>query len=221
MLCYGESILYEYITLFVLTVIGIPWCHFMIALTLDRFLIVKLNITYELRVDNKVWRTACIVNYLSGGLIFLLLIVLKYTLDVNTRDILLTYIYAVYHGIVITICFTVYAYIYFNIKKNRDKDNVSRRSVASQHGIEVPVETQRKQKFIPFWIAASYFMFVIIPYIIHKTLFVVLKRDRRSSLYFPISMLLFDFNGVADAMIYIILNPSTRRDFLRMIKWRK
>ena len=205
---------YEYVSLFILCVLAVPFCNLRIALTIDRYLEVRLNIKYELHTNRLVWRVIG-VSWCIGVALFIVMLLLRYKLNINSSKIVLLYIISTYHGIVVMNCIVVYTYIFLVIRKNRMKDR--KNSSVSQN---MRLQRQKKRMFIPFWIVASYFVFMILPDIMFKILFIGMRMDRGKSIFFPIMMFLFDCSGLADSLIYIFLNASIRKIFLQMIQCR-
>ena len=212
----ADPMAYEYVSLFILCILSIPWCNLRIALTIDRYMEVRLNIKYELHMNKTVRRIMYVVSWVIGVVLFIIMSSLKYKLNINAAYIVLIFLISIYHGIVVVVCILVYTYIFIVIRKNAIKD----RNTSCHTCENLRFQRQKKRMFIPFWIVASYFVFIILPDVTFKILFIQMKTDRGKSVMFPIMMFLFDCCGLADSLIYIFMNASTRKRFLQMIQWK-
>lgn len=207
-----NPVVYEYVSLFILCVFAIPWCNFRIALAHDRYMEIKLNIKYIVNMNQKVRRIAYCTSWITGIALFVIMALLRVILKIDSARIVLVYLMSVYHGFVVLLCVLVYTYIFKVIRRNRrtDWEQLSSGEIIRQ-------QNQKRRIYIPFCIVANYFVFVIVPDIVFKTVFIKLKQDRGRSAFFPTMMFLFDCCGFADAVIYIFLNKSTRKRFMKIL----
>ena len=117
---------------------------------------------------------------------------------------------------VIVFVFT-YVYIYYRIRSGRKR--------SGSMGNTTHVREKRKNHFIPFWIIASYIMFIFIPYLIYTIVFYVMKMARRDNYVFQVVHkllnIMFFLNFTTDALIYILFHQSIRKKFLLMIRWKR
>ena len=114
-----------------------------------------------------------------------------------------TYVYPALDVILVTESVLVYSYIFYQLRKKR---NVIR-ALESIHG---NAKGRKKPQFlVPFSIIASFTLFFVIPDLVIATngIETIRKID-----------FIYQFNAIADALIYIFLQPPIRRRLFRLIR---
>lgn len=204
----NETIAYYYVGLSIIVGIALPWYNLLIAITVDRFLQVYLNIKYELYITQKITKGIIFCCWLFGITLWLILFLLKYLKDVDSIVIVHTFILQAYHSSVIVVFLLTYGYIYYRIKKMNNSDT----SINDTQNV--------KTNFIPFWIVISFIFFILVPETIH---FFVSLKDREGGYshgrldMFIAAMMLFDVGCLVDALLYILLNRFIRERFCRLV----
>ena len=207
-----DQTFYDYAE-YVHVAINCTWYNVLIALTVDRFLEVWLNIKYELYITTKTTKIVLFISYLVGTCIFLVLVVLKLKLnEINHyKTSVKLCLYPVYGALTIGAFSCTYLYIYYRLRAARNHPGV--RSAG--------VREKRRNHFIPLWIIISFIVFMAIPYSAYVIIFSIMEIDTRKSNALPVIKIFLLLNFTADALIYTCFHRSLRNKFLQLIRWRR
>ena len=201
----------------VITAVAIPWYNLLLALTIDRFLQVYLNIKYQLYVTDKVIKIIIFSCWFIGialfGILFLLRILYNYNTERLVHGVLYKIFLNIYHSLVIIIFLLTYGYIYYQLRKVKE----------SKDGMAASSDRNRKANFIPFWIVISFILFILVPESIHICVSLNKQPDTDTAVHdqiemFIFAMVLFDVGCLVDALLYIFLNEFVRERFLRCMR---
>lgn len=210
------------ISLYILIVFGNMYYFIMYAITIDRFLVIRLNIKYPLYWnENRTKNTLILVSFvLNVGYAVLLCIILQYeqsgfVLNMHNKIYKNAYIYvAPVIDIVFIISATiVYSYIFSTFHKIKRKEKSLRKQVT---GNETPIHIiHRIKRFrVPFWIILAFVVFLIVPNILQ----LISYTCSVSHIYFHLVYYgLYRFGFIINAVVYIF-NMDIVRVKLRKLK---
>ena len=202
-----NSMFYEY-ALFIMYAVGFTWNHVLIMLTFDRFLQVYLNIKYQVFVTKIKIKMIILFSYFLGIFLTLILLVVNIRFH-NAHQITRLYIYLLYGALQVIMLVFAYVYIYCKIRVGRSSQRVQSANYQRHQ--------RRRSTFVPFWIIATYILFIVIPgvaYVFSLNIF-------HSNYMHYIWRMCWIIDFIADALIYIFLNESIKNKFLRLIKWKQ
>ena len=187
---------------------GIIYYCVMFAITLDRFLELRLNIKYHLywnknRTKNTLLFVSFIVNI--AWLVFLLIILsyeqstLVSNLEYKINQNFYTYFLPVINTIFVIFATIVYSYIFLKLRNNRRKEEALRKQVKRNETTTNNILRINKYG-VPFWIILTFVLFCIVPDILQPILFdyPVLHEYIHSASY-----VLYRIGHIADAIIYM------------------
>ena len=178
--------------------VGWCWVHVLVVLTIDRFLRVRLSITYEVYVKKNLLRMVLLCCYLLGILLDVAVLCIwlhqsKYSATETVRNIFIV------HGVVlITMFLFSYAYISYTM--------YSKRTLPAIHQSQKNSTRDNLNYFVPFLIVISHTLFVITPNVFYLFYPEVIPSKYHSVLW----RLLWTSNFTADAVICILLNIPVR-----------
>ena len=210
------------ISLYILIVFGDMYYFIMFAITIDRFLVIRLNIKYPLYWNkNRTKKTLMLVSVmLNIGCAVLLCIILQYgqsafVLTMHDKIYKNAYIYvAPVIDIVFVISATfVYSYIFSTFHKIKRKEKSLRKQVT---GNETPMHIRHRIKRfrVPFWIILTFIVFLIVPNILQLISYICSV----SHIYFQLVYYgLYRIGFIINAVVYII-NMDIVRLKLRKLK---
>lgn len=193
----------EYLPIFVLCLIAMPWCNIMILLTLDRFAQIWFNIKYAIYVTKRRVIIALIVSWTMVVVLFIMMVSMKYQYKVDSYEAM-HYVIQGFMALVMVSSLLSYSYIYYRLKRNKRKDSTT--------------QLQRQGVFVPFWIVFTFFWLFLLPNIIQLVFDHTQKVMSVTALYFYVaSLLLFDIGCLADVLIYILMSEKMRVRFYSLI----
>ena len=205
---------YNYVLL-VSCVAGFVWNNVLITLTLDRFLQIYLNLKYQLYVTKK-WTKFIIAFCYVLGLCSVVAIVGLSNVDHQISiGIIRKYFYSAYAVLVTTVFAITYCYIYIRIIRGRNTVIGRQSSRTGEKG------GQGRSVFIPYWIVFTYIVFIVIPGIVFYVLSTVLKEKILIILAFDVWRLFWLIAFITDALIYILLHESIRKEFWVLMRCEK
>ena len=209
---------------YILVVIMNMYYLIMFAITLDRFLEIRLDIKYHLYSNKKKIKKVLLSAYivLNAFYMTLLCIYLAYRQPAYTANIIRSFV--LYFAPVIDTIFVIfamiaYSYVFSKLYRNRIKDNALRTQLAVNQP-NVPIILKADRFRVPFWIVLTFVLFLIIPDIlelIRKTLLHPSLQDDFQML----SYVLYRIGFIADPVIYIYNLESVQyklRKVLHQIK---
>ena len=172
-----------------------PFYSIMVALTLERFLEVYLNIHYKnsLFEKNKEW--ICITSWCLGLGIFVYLSIYYHSVqfDIRLNKSVNRIVQLSLSFVVITeFCF-VYGYIFVKLRNGRQRTE----SRATR--------TRNQRIFVPFFVVLSYIFFVAVPDFI-LVFYNILEKY---------AILFYRINVIFDALIYLFMQPTLRRKLFK------
>ena len=171
----------------------------MFAITIDRFLEIRLNIKYSLYWKPKSTKNILFIVFttLNVAYISYLIIVLIFKCYETPRKVLrayYNYVTPLLDSTFVTTASIVYCYIFARIYKNR---KISQRLRKNING---PKQKSKSAKTrVPFWIVVTFILFLIVPDILY---FIYMTYHLRSEFYVFI-LILYRLGYLADPIIYI------------------
>ena len=213
-----------WVGVYILIVIMNMYYFIMFAITLDRFLEIRLNIKYHLYSNKKRSKKVLISVYivLNMGYITLLCVYLACRQPVYPVNIIMNFV--LYFAPVIDTIFvifatSVYSYIFLTLFRNRRKDHALRKQIAANE--PKASLTYKLNRFrIPFWIVLTFVLFLVLPDILElmrMTLLHPLLKDDFQML----SYVLYRLGFIFDPIIYLYNLDDVQykfRKFLDQIK---
>ena len=198
----------QHLQLFIKSSIAIPWCCVMIFLSLDRIAQIWLHVKYERYITTFRTRLFIGVAWTLGLTLFISMVVVMNTTNVDALGIVHFYVTQVFMGLVVVSIVPCYVYIAIKIHVNKRR--------------EVTPSSQTSTKkilFVPMWIVITYILTFLLPNILQ----VVYKHlSMEVTCYFYLfAQFLFISGCMADALVYLLLNKRMRRRFTTMIGVRK
>ena len=189
-------------------VIAIAYYFIMFAITLDRFLEIRLNIKYHLywnknRTKNTLILVCCILNV---AWVVLLCIIFSYqqpalVLNIHQKSyqIFFTYLTPVIDTMFVTFATIVYSYIFFKLYKNRKAEQTIITQVRrNEKNTNISLKVNRYR--VPFWIILTFIVFFIFPNILQQISFFYPDfHEYFDSVFYT----LYRTGHIADAVIYI------------------
>ena len=191
---------------YILIVIMNMYYFIMFAITLDRFLEIRLDVKYHLYSNKKTIRKILISVYIVLNVFYvtLLCIYLAYrkpTYPANIITNFVLYFAPVIDTIFVMFATIVYSYIFSKLYRNRRKDDALRIQLAVNDP-NVPTILKARRFRVPFWIVLTFVLFLIFPDIlelIRKTLLHPLLQEDFQML----SYVLYRIGFIVDPIIYI------------------
>lgn len=217
------------------------WIISLMALTVDRFLEVKLNILYPVYVTQGVSKIPVFIEVLVGISVVLAIIFAKEHVKVELVHTLHKGLFPTMAGTMMTIFLFVYVYIYVKLR-NSNRIGPNHKSEVSQCNLEQTFDHQtpsttntpvcqkstettkppsKMHFFIPFWIVVTYVLFFIFPECSVLIMLYGYHFDLMKSSWFIIPYLFFGIGWITDALIYILLKSTIRKHFLRLFAWKE
>ena len=207
--------LYDYIALFAICGFAVPWLTMTIALTIDRFMQVYLNIKYDLYVTKKITTQVVIGSWLIGLGCLSSTAFAKYKYEFDSLRFTHIVILQLYNGGIIISFVATYTYIYKKIKRIRCLDT----AVVNKLNVNSGGGGGRKSRFIPYWIVITYIVFIMLPQSTNFILFQIIKIHHSKTTMFVITTFFFDLGSLFNVLVYILMNASLRMRFIAMIHW--
>lgn len=209
---------------YILVVIMNMYYLIMFAITLDRFLEIRLDIKYHLYSNKKTVKKVLLSAYIILNALYmtLLCIYLAYRQPAYTTNIIRSFV--LYFAPVIDTIFVIfamiaYSYVFSKLYRNRRKDDALRTQLAVNQP-NVPIILKADRFRVPFWIVLTFVLFLIFPDIlelIRKTLLHPSLQDDFQML----SYVLYRIGFIVDPVIYIYNLESVQyklRKVLHQIK---
>ena len=188
--------------------VGIIYYFVMFAITLDRFLELRLNIKYHLywnkkRTKNTLFCVSFIVNL---AWIVILLIILSFEQSILISNIqyklkqnFYTYFLPVINTIFVIFATIVYSYIFLKLCNNRRKEEALRKQLGRSEATKNNILRPSKYR-VPFWIILTFILFCIVPDILQLILY---DYPPLHEYIHSASYVLYRIGYIADAIIYI------------------
>ena len=204
---------------YMLTVLGQMYYVTMFAITVDRFLEIRLNMKYGLYLSEKKTKLMLLVLFSTLNLIFFTYLVLvvankRYELTFQVQVKFQMFVAPFYHIAFIITAFSVYLYIFRKIRKNRIADARLKTNVSSN----APVARRKFsliKYLIPLWIIISFILFITIP---NAMIFIYFAYNMsRQEILRDVIAVLFEIGCIADPLTYIYHLQIVRRR-IRKIK---
>ena len=203
--------------------LAVSWCMCMIFLTLDRFLEVRLNISYHVYVtQSRVVASNCFVWILALVNISWM-VGLQAKTGIDIIGIVLSLIFPIFEGLFLVVCSTVYVYIFSRVKqKQREarKLTVQRKQLSTY---EQKIHDRKKREtrarnFVPLYIILTFLVFSSLPELIVVIFLKGLNWSgvKRTYVMF-VATSLFASGYIVDALIYLLMYRSLRVMFRRKI----
>lgn len=209
-----------WVGVYILIVIMNMYYFVMFAITLDRFLEIRLNIKYHLYSNKRRSKKVLISVYivLNVGYMTLLCIYLACKQPVYPANIIMNFV--LYFAPVIDTIFVifatiVYSYIFSKLYRNRRKDNALRKQISTNKS-SASLTYKLKRFRIPFWIVLTFLLFLVLPDIlelIRKTLLHPLLKDDFQML----SYVLYRTGFIFDPIIYLYNLDDVQYKFRRFL----
>lgn len=186
----------------------------MFYLTLDRLMDIRLSIKYNLywnefyteRLLKFTWICSCVVTAT--------VCLVHHFYNVNFNLVLDIYIYPICNLLFVTIIVITYGFIFIKYKQTRvspvQKIVQGRSFKSNQSVLKV---FKRSRFYIPMLLIASFIVFMVVPEWTH--LFVVVLRNEKSITLNLVLMILWTFSYFVDAVIYIWIKPSFKKEMKR------
>ena len=181
----------------------------MFAITLDRFLELRLNIKYNLYLnENRTKKTlilvCCFVNIACLILLYIILSYRQPTLVSNIHETIHKNFYIYFTPVTDTIfvifAMTVYSYIFYKLYNNRRKDEALMKQVKCNETAATNILTVNRYR-VPFRIILTFILFWIVPNILQ----LISNCHPGYHGYFHLaSYVLYRIGYIADAVIYIL-----------------
>ena len=203
--------------------LAVSWCMCMIFLTLDRFLEVRLNISYHVYVtQSRVVASNCFVWILALVNISWM-VGLQAKTGIDIIGIVLSLIFPIFEGMFLVVCSTVYVYIFSRVKqKQREarKLTVQRKQLSTY---EQKIHDRKKREtrarnFVPLYIILTFLVFSSLPELIVVIFLKGLNWSgvKRTYVMF-VATSLFASGYIVDALIYLLMYRGLRVMFRRKI----
>ena len=195
-------------SLYCIIVNGSAYYFIMFALTLDRFLELRLNIKYNLYWNkNRTKKTLILVCcMLNVAWVVLLCIIFSYQepgLMLNIHEkiylVLLSYLVPVVDIVFIISATSVYSYIFFKLYKNRKAEQALIKQVRRNES-NTNCTFKVKRYRVPFWIIITFMLFWIVPNILLRISF---SYPVFHEYFLSVYLGLYATGPIADAVIYI------------------
>ncbi|XP_057311188.1 galanin receptor type 1-like [Hydractinia symbiolongicarpus] len=188
----------------------------MIALTVDRFLAVYLNIRYQLHCTEMKTNIFIISTWVISTL-FAVIINESFS-EEEILNLTIMYLFPVCEGTFLLIAIFTYAYFYKKVRRNRIRHSVAVSSVTA--GVSEGENRRQKQRnnglYVPTLIVITFVFFVILP---DQVFFVTtILHIRISHLILNIMGVGYALGFILDAIIYVFLCSQVRRVAHRIFK---
>lgn len=185
---------------------GFAWCFILIALTIDRFFRVFLNIKYDVYITKRKSEVILVLCHLIGFSIILLLLVLPVSFKAK-QELVNIYLTTGIGALVFFVFFYVYLYILGKIK-----------AVQRRNSLQNPIARNRKSHILPFLIVLFFFLFFMIPTAVAWTIKMYIRNiGCFDGLIYQIESTFYIIGLIMDAFLYIFLHKSLKQKFIRMI----
>ena len=232
-----ESIYYEkgsrtdsrglWIGVYILIVIMIMYYFIMFAITLDRFLEIRLNLKYHLYSNGRRTKKVLISAYIITNVIFATCLYIFSKQRRPTSKItkyFITYFAPVIDTIFLIFATTVYSYIFSKLYKNKKKQEALRKQISVNKQC-VPNVFKARRSCVPFCIVLTFVLFVIFPNILEVVRKTYSLHPKHEKHFHMLSYVLYRIGFITDPIIYIYnLNVvqykllKFQRNFLNQIK---
>ena len=195
-------------SLYNLIAVGIIYYFIMFAITLDRFLELRLNIKYHLywnknRTKNTLLFVSFIVNIAWIVFLFIILSYEQSTMGSNIQNKInqnfYTYFLPVINTMFVIFAVIVYSYIFLKLYNNRRKEKALRKQVRRNETTANNILRVNRYR-VPFWIILTFILFCIVPDILQLILFDY--PDFHDYIH-SASYVLYRIGHIGDAVIYI------------------
>ena len=180
----------------------------MFAITLDRFLELRLNIKYPLYWNKSRTKKTLILVYciLNVAWVVLLCIIFSYQqpglmLNILRKifQIYFTYLAPVVDTVFVIFATIVYSYIFFKLYKKRKAEQALIKQVRRNES-DINIILRVKRYRVPFWIILTFILFWIVPNILRRISF---SYPTLQEYFLSVSLGLYRTGPIADAVTYI------------------
>ena len=210
-----ESIYYEkgsrtdsgglWIGAYILIVVMIMYYFIMFAITLDRFLEIRLNLKYHLYSDTRRTKKVLISVYFIINVIFATCLYIFSTQGQPTSEI--TKYFIIYFAPVIDTIFLifatiVYSYIFSKLYKNKKKEEALRKQITVNKHCG-PNVFKVGRFCVPFCIILTFVLFVIFPNILEVIRKIYSLHPKHQKHFQMLSYVLYRIGFITDPIIYI------------------
>jgi len=194
---------FDYLSL-LLCGVAIAWIYIMTSMTVDRYLQVFLNIKYDLHVTKQFTKLLIMAAWTVAFVLFVALSFLNYFGQMKALVTTLKFILPAHHAMIIIVFVYTYAYIYYKIRR------------CNQH--HPGISTKKRNSLIPLLLVLTLVIFVLVPGVIHRILVSTYSTKIPKEYVLLLVAILISLGSLVDALIYIIINESIRRRFLRLLR---
>lgn len=210
-----DATTYEYICASFQMFTLVTWSLLMIAMTINKFLQIKLNIKYGLYVTKRVTRIVIALCWLCGPLCAIIFALLKHAVDLSMFYIFYTYVINLSSGVHIFTFIVAYTYIYHKSVKAKRVDSKQHRSVSatnSQNRSEsIPIH-----RFVPFWLVLNSIVFLSLP----STALSIIRKDgnKPSEVVYFVAQEVHITAISMDALFNLLVNKRIRKKCKQLVQ---
>lgn len=210
-----ESFPVKICKIFHVTMVNISYMLLMIVITIDRFLIIYLNIKYPLYcIPRKI--VIVVVLILCSCLCFFFGFLSKYLSSQtwNPYRILYLFVYPIIQSIFLLTAISTYIYIYRQLKRNKEQSHNSVQHMKDSKNNPKSKVRKRFNIFVPNLIILTFVLFTVLPHIVWSIKFWFGFNLPESASYFV--ALMIDLGLIADPLIYVFNLESVRKKIKRL-----
>ena len=206
----------------------VPWCNIMFVLTTDHFIQVVLNTrqqSFYLNTRNTT-RFVLILCWFVGAICYIATTFAKDVFKINSLRIIHMYVIQIYHVVIVVTFLCTYLCIFYRYKHNKRKSSEYcsniRMNVPVKEKVESISKTSKKVRgnLTAIFIVMTYILFVMIPEFLHYSMFHGEEVPNNTTSMSLASIILFDFAGLSECLLYIFMNASTKKNFKRMVDFK-
>lgn len=216
-----------WVGVYILIVIMNMYYFVMFAITLDRFLEIRLNLKYHLYSNKRRTKMVLISVYTIINVVFATCLYIFSAQGRATSKItkyFIIYFAPVFDTIFLIFATIVYSYIFSKLYKNKKKEEALRKQITvnKQYG---PIVFKVGRFCVPFCIVLTFVLFVIFPNILEMIRKIYSLHPKYEKHFQMLSYALYRIGFITDPMIYIynlhVVKNKLRKfqkNFLNLIK---
>lgn len=196
---------------FHIVTLGLMYTFVMFLITVERYLLIKLNIKYAIYITTKKMKITLCVAFVVFTVAFLILLTFNIHLEHDIERLFVVYIYPIFEFLFIAAVFLTYYAIFKKYKSNDQRLERLRFHVCNNTNSfnRCALKSKGFDFYIPSLIIVTFIIFTVMPNMFRRL--VLLWEDAPWT--FSLNSLAFPFGWIFDPLIYIFSIRNIKRRF--------
>ena len=191
---------------FHIVTLALMYTFVMFLITVERYLLIKLNIKYAIYITAKKIKITLCVAFVVFTVAFLILLILNIHLEHDIERFFVVYVYPIFEFLFIAAVFLTYYAIFKKYKGNDQRLKRLRYHVCDNTN-NCALKSKGFDFYIPSLIIVTFILFTVVPNMFRRL--VLLWKDAPWA--FSLNSLVFPFGWFFDPLIYIFSIRNIKR----------